>query len=67
LEPGPGHSLNKTHTSLPPQALLDAMEAGDVEAFTNVVVDFDKMTKLDSWKTTILLRMKKSIGEESIT
>jgi alpha-soluble NSF attachment protein len=43
------------------------MEAGDVEAFTNVVVDFDKMTKLDSWKTTILLRMKKSIGEESIT
>ncbi|KAI9022521.1 soluble NSF attachment protein [Hyaloraphidium curvatum] len=50
------------------KSLLEALEAGDVDAFTNVVVDFDRMTKLDPWKTSILLKMKKSIGEEmSIT
>jgi alpha-soluble NSF attachment protein len=48
--------------------LFDACEAGDGEAFTGHVVEFDKMTKLDAWKTTILLRIKKEIAEEpSIT
>ncbi|KAJ3225419.1 vesicular-fusion protein S17 [Chytriomyces hyalinus] len=44
--------------------IADAVEAGDVEAFTNLVVDFDRLSKLDPWKTTLLLRVKKSIGEE---
>ncbi|RKO84678.1 soluble NSF attachment protein, partial [Blyttiomyces helicus] len=46
------------------KALLDAVDAGDAEVFTDVVNDWDKLTKLDSWKTTMLLRVKKSISEE---
>ncbi|KAI9341646.1 soluble NSF attachment protein [Obelidium mucronatum] len=45
-------------------ALADSVENGDVEAFTNAVVDYDRLTKLDSWKTTLLLRVKKGITEE---
>ncbi|CAJ0836518.1 3685_t:CDS:2 [Entrophospora sp. SA101] len=44
---------------------LEAVEGGDVETFTNRVVEFDQLTKLDNWKTTILLRIKKSIQDES--
>ncbi|CAG8432808.1 11488_t:CDS:2 [Diversispora eburnea] len=42
------------------------MESGDVESFTNRVVEFDQLTKLDNWKTTILLRIKKSIQDEPL-
>ncbi|KAJ3127473.1 vesicular-fusion protein S17 [Physocladia obscura] len=44
--------------------LADAFEAGDVEGFTNSVVEFDRFSTLDPWKTALLLRVKKSIGEE---
>lgn len=44
--------------------LLVALEEQDAEMFTNTLVDFDKMTKLDSWKTTILLKIKKTISQE---
>lgn len=48
--------------------LLQDLENGEVDSYTQHVVDFDNLTKLDSWKTTILLRIKKSIAEEiSIT
>ena len=46
------------------QVLIDAVEAEDEEAFTAAVVEFDLVTKLDNWKTTILLKIKKSIQEE---
>ncbi|KAG9296390.1 hypothetical protein G9A89_014982 [Geosiphon pyriformis] len=46
------------------QSILEAVEAGDSEIFTNKVVEFDQLTKLDNWKTTILLKIKKSIQEE---
>jgi len=46
------------------RAIMDAMENGDLDAFTNQVADFDKMTRLDTWKTTLLLRIKKGIQEE---
>ncbi|KND03751.1 uncharacterized protein SPPG_01207 [Spizellomyces punctatus DAOM BR117] len=46
------------------KALVEALEAQDVQAFTDVVADWDRLTKLDSWKTTLLLRVKKSLGEE---
>ena len=44
--------------------MLEAVEAEDVENFTAKVSDFDRLTKLDQWKTTILLRIKKSMDEE---
>jgi len=45
-------------------ALVDAVEAGDEESFTGAVVEFDQVTKLDNWKTGILLKIKRSIQEE---
>ncbi|KAJ7596989.1 vesicular-fusion protein SEC17 [Mycena floridula] len=46
------------------QALIEAVEAGDAEAYTSAVVEFDQVTKLDNWKTSILLKIKRSIEEE---
>ncbi|RYP93720.1 hypothetical protein DL770_000092 [Monosporascus sp. CRB-9-2] len=43
--------------------LAGSVEAGDQEAFTNHLFQFDQMSKLDKWKTTILLRIKESIEE----
>lgn len=45
-------------------ALLEAIEAGDLEAFTAAVFEFDQITKLDNWKTSILLKIKKEIGDD---
>ena len=45
-------------------ALIEAFEAGDQEAFTGAVFEFDQVTKLDNWKTNILLKIKRSIHEE---
>ncbi|KAJ1502449.1 hypothetical protein HMI56_002691, partial [Coelomomyces lativittatus] len=47
--------------------LLEALESGDVDAFTSHVVEFDNLTKLDNWKTTLLLRVKKSMESASFT
>jgi alpha-soluble NSF attachment protein len=44
--------------------LTEAIEAGDNEAFTGAIVEFDQVTKLDNWKTSILLKIKRSIQEE---
>ncbi len=38
------------------QTLADALDEGDVEAFTNAVAEFDSLTRLDAWKTTLLVR-----------
>jgi alpha-soluble NSF attachment protein len=35
------------------------MDEGDVGAFTATVQEFDSMSRLDTWKTTLLLRAKK--------
>jgi alpha-soluble NSF attachment protein len=43
------------------QDLTDAVEAGDVDAFTAVVAEFDSLSRLDSWKTTMLVRVKRKI------
>jgi alpha-soluble NSF attachment protein len=45
-------------------ALKEAVEAGDEESFTGAVVEFDQVTKLDNWKTGILLKIKRGIQEE---
>jgi alpha-soluble NSF attachment protein len=45
------------------KALLEALEQGDEEAFTGVVFEYDQVTKLDNWKTAILLKIKKGIQQ----
>lgn len=41
--------------------LADALDEGDVDAFTNAVAEFDFLTRLDAWKTTLLVRVKRKI------
>ena len=44
--------------------LYEAVEAGDQEAFADKLFQYDQMSKLDKWKTTILLRIKNTIEEK---
>ncbi|KAF8640484.1 hypothetical protein AX17_000147 [Amanita inopinata Kibby_2008] len=44
--------------------LMEAVEAGDTEQFTGAVFEFDQVVKLDNWKTSILLKIKRGIQEE---
>jgi alpha-soluble NSF attachment protein len=41
--------------------LKEAIEAGDQESFTDKLFQFDQMSKLDKWKTTLLIRVKGQI------
>jgi len=44
--------------------LLEAVEGGDQEVFADKLFQYDQMSKLDKWKTTILLRVKSAIEEK---
>ncbi|MCJ1464751.1 vesicular-fusion protein S17 [Pseudocyphellaria aurata] len=44
--------------------LAEAVEQGDQEAFSDKLFQFDSLSKLDKWKTTLLLRVKNSIEEK---
>ena len=44
--------------------LAEAAEQGDAELFADKLFEFDRMSKLDKWKTSILLRVKNSIEEK---
>jgi alpha-soluble NSF attachment protein len=43
--------------------LVQAIEAGDQEAFSDKLFQYDQLSKLDKWKTTLLLRIKSNIEE----
>ncbi|GAA6031277.1 hypothetical protein JCM8097_005580 [Rhodosporidiobolus ruineniae] len=45
-------------------AIADAFDGGDAEAFTAEVAEFDRLTRLDQLKTTLLLNIKRNIAEE---
>lgn len=42
--------------------LNEACEQGDQEAFADKLFQYDQLSKLDKWKTTILLRVKEGIA-----
>ncbi|WVQ74367.1 hypothetical protein IAR50_003967 [Cryptococcus sp. DSM 104548] len=44
--------------------LMDACEEADVERFTGAIYQYDQVTKLDNWKTGVLLRVKKALEED---
>jgi hypothetical protein len=50
-----------THPLAHSQELAAATEEGDATAFTNVVAEFDAMSKLDAWKTRVLLTAKRLV------
>lgn len=52
--------------------LAASIDDEDVEKFTDAIKDFDSVTKLDAWKTTLLLRVKemlkaKEMEEDDLT
>lgn len=44
--------------------MVDAVDKSDHVAYTEALQEFDRMTKLDPWKTTLLLRIKEALDEE---
>lgn len=46
------------------RTLLEAKEEENVESFTEAVKEYDSISRLDQWLTTILLRIKKGMNEE---
>lgn len=46
------------------QDVLESIDQGDVQAFTDRVYEFDQFSKLDKLKTQLLLKIKKSIFEK---
>jgi len=40
------------------------VEEQDTDAFTEVVRKYDQISRLESWYTTLLLRVKKAIADE---
>ena len=43
--------------------VLEAYEEVDVDTFTEVVFEFDQVSKLDPWKTSLLLKIKQTINK----
>lgn len=48
------------------QNILHAVQESNVEQFTKVVHDYDAVSTLDPWMTTILLRIKKTIDSDEL-
>eukprot|EP00761_Pharyngomonas_kirbyi_P011390 gb/GECH01011415.1/.p1 GENE.gb/GECH01011415.1/~~gb/GECH01011415.1/.p1 ORF type:complete len:297 (+),score=76.12 gb/GECH01011415.1/:1-891(+) len=46
-------------------SLLDAMENGSLEAFTNALRDYDRITRLDNWKSSMLLKAKQLLESDA--
>jgi len=44
------------------RSLTQAMEEGDSQAFTDAVAEYDSLSRLDAWKTSMLLRCKKIVS-----
>lgn len=58
----PSFSQTREHQLL--TDLAEACEEGDQEKFADKLFQFDQMSKLDKWKTTLLLRVKEGIEEK---
>ncbi|XP_011310003.1 soluble NSF attachment protein [Fopius arisanus] len=45
------------------KSLIDHLEEQNVEGFTDTVKEYDSISRLDQWYTTLLLRIKKQIND----
>ncbi|XP_044765382.1 alpha-soluble NSF attachment protein [Coccinella septempunctata] len=45
------------------KVLIEHMEEQNLDGFTDAVKDYDSVSRLDQWYTTILLRIKKQLNE----
>ncbi|KAK6135754.1 hypothetical protein DH2020_030449 [Rehmannia glutinosa] len=46
--------------------LATAIDEEDLAKFTDAVKEFDSMTQLDAWKTTLLLRVKEALNAKEL-
>jgi len=46
--------------------LQAACEEEDADAFTDAIKDYDSISRLDQWTTTMLLRVKKRINQDDL-
>lgn len=46
-------------------SLIEAVEGFDVEGFSTACFDFDRISKLNPWQTSILVAVKRSIDDEA--
>lgn len=60
LRQDPSFENSREHTLV--SDLIEDVKQGDLDAFTSHVTDFDRFTKLDRWKTTLLLQIKETIS-----
>ncbi|KAI7238423.1 TPR-like protein [Hortaea werneckii] len=58
----PSFSQTREHQLL--SDLVEAVDEGDQEKFADKLFQYDQMSKLDKWKTTLLLRVKENIEEK---
>lgn len=57
--------FNSTREAKFINALALAVEAGDVDGLTGAIGEFDSVTRLDNWKTAILLKIKRGIESDT--
>jgi len=48
------------------EAIVEAADRADPESFTDAIVEYDSISKLDQWKTSLLLVVKKAISGEGL-
>lgn len=46
--------------------LLEKVESSDEDGFTEAVKEYDSISRLDQWFTSILLKIKKQINTDDI-
>jgi len=46
------------------RTLIDCVEGFDAEGYATACFEYDRITKLDPWKTSILVRVKRSIEDQ---
>lgn len=48
------------------KALIQACEDEDADAYTDAIKEYDSISRLDQWATTMLLRVKKRINQDDL-
>lgn len=58
------HTFSSTRENMLLNDLAEAVEGGDQELYSEKLFQFDQLSKLDKWKTTLLLRVKNNIEKQ---
>lgn len=58
------NSFVQTRENILLQDLAEAVEKGEQEMFADKLFQYDQLSKLDKWKTTLLLQVKNGIEEQ---